>query len=132
MGTTNEIGYRTHKERWRANIHANYINHADFQLPSGDFIKNSRFSSTNFKASVGYRHKNYQLNIRDQLSYRRLGIPGHSHNENPETLDFISSDRERKGTLPAQFKFDNFLLIENTIFFNRSNLLVELETQIVI
>jgi hypothetical protein len=34
MGTTNEIGYRTHKERWRANIHANYINHADFQLPA--------------------------------------------------------------------------------------------------
>src|SRR5690554_1371960 len=125
MGTTNEVGYRVHKERWRANIHANYINHADFQLPSGEFIKNSRFWSTNFKSSLGYRHKNYQLNIRYQLSYRRLGIPGHSHNENPEAVDFITPYRSRKGTLPAQFNFDNFILIENTIFFNRSNLLVE-------
>jgi len=125
MGTTNEVGYRTHKGRWRANVHANYINHADFQLPNGDFIKNSRYWSTNFKTSLGYRHKNYQLNIRYQLSYRRLGIPGHSHNENPEVLDFISSERKRKGTLPAQYNFDNFLLIENTIFFNRSNLLLE-------
>jgi len=126
MGTTNEIGYRTHKGKWRANIHANYINHADFQLPDGNFIKNSRFWSTNFKSSIGYRHKNFQLNIRYQLSHRRLGIPGHSHNAQPDVLDFISNKRQRKGTLPAQYNFDHFLLIENTIFFNRSNLLLEI------
>ncbi|HZH86942.1 MAG TPA: TonB-dependent receptor [Brumimicrobium sp.] len=126
MGTTNEVGFRTHKGRWRANFHGNYVNHADFQLPNGSFIDNSRFWSTNFKSSIGYRHKNYQLNIRYQLSYRRLGIPGHSHNENPETIDFITTERERKGTLPAQYNFDNFILIENTIYFNRSNILLEL------
>jgi len=126
MGTTNEAGFRIHKGKWRANVHANYINHADFQLPDGEFIKNSRFWGTNFKTSLGYRHKNYQLNIRYQLSYLRLGIPGHSHNENPETIDFITSDRKREGTLPAQFNLNNFLLIENTIFFNKSNLLIEL------
>ncbi len=126
MGTSNEAGFRIHKGKWRANIHANYINHADFQLPDGQFIKNSRFWGTNFKTSLGYRHKNYQLNIRYQMSHSRLGIPGHSHNENPEALDFISTQRERKGTLPAQYNLNNFLLIENTIFFSRSSLLVEL------
>lgn len=126
MGTTNEVGFRTHKGKWRANIHANYVNHADFQLPDGNFIKNSRFWGTNFKSSLGYRHKNYQLNIRYQLSYLRLGIPGHSHNENPEAIDFIANTRQRKGTLPAQYNFNNFVLIENTIFFNRSSLLVEI------
>lgn len=126
LGTTNEAGFRIHKGKWRANVHANYVNHADFQLPNGDFIKNSRFWGTNFKTSLGYRHKNYQLNIRNQLSYLRLGIPGHSHNENPEAIDFIAGNRQRKGTLPAQYNLNNFLLIENTIFFNRSNLLIEL------
>lgn len=126
MGITSEMGFRTHKGKWRANIHANYVNHADFQLPSGGFIQNSRFWATNLKTSLGYRHKNYQLNIRYQLSYRRLGIPGHSHNEQPTPQDFISNKRARKGTLPAQYNFDNFLLIENTIFFHRSNLLVQL------
>ncbi|PWH85694.1 TonB-dependent receptor [Brumimicrobium oceani] len=126
LGTTNEVGFRIHKGKWRANVHANYINHADFQLPDAQFIKNSRFWGSNFKTSLGYRHKNYQLNIRYQLSYLRLGIPGHSHNANPEAIDFISNVRKREGTLPAQYNFNNFLLIENTIFFNRSNLLIEL------
>ncbi|WP_159038353.1 TonB-dependent receptor [Brumimicrobium mesophilum] len=126
MGTTNELGFRIHKGKWRANIHANYENHADFQLPGGNFIKNSRFWGTNFKTSLGFRNKNYQLNIRYQLGYKRLGIPGHSHNENPQAIDFISNDRKREGTLPAQFNFNNFLLIENTIFFNRSSLLIQL------
>jgi len=126
LGTTNEVGYRTHKGNWRANVYANYINHADFKLPNGKFIKNSRYWSTNFKSNIGYRYKNYQLNINYQLSYRRLGIPGHSHNSNPVPEDFVSSERKRKGTLPAQYNFDNFLLIENTFFFNRSNLLIQL------
>lgn len=126
LGTANEIGYRTHKGKWKANVYANYINHADFQLPSGGFIKNSRYWSTNFKGNVGYRHKNYQLNVNYQFSYRRLGIPGHSHNENPIPEDFLSEERKRKGTLPAQYNLDNFLLIENTFFFTRSNLLIQL------
>src|SRR5690554_2167108 len=126
LGSTNEIGFRSHKGKWRANVYANYVNHADFQLPDGNFIKNSRFWSTNFKSSLGYRNKNYQLNIRYQFSYSRLGIPGHSHNENPSALDFISDSRKRKSTLPAQYTLNNYLLIENKLFFKRSNLLVEL------
>ncbi|RFC55621.1 TonB-dependent receptor [Brumimicrobium aurantiacum] len=126
MGTKNEVGFRVHKDNWRANVYANYLNHADFQLPDGGFIKNSRFWGTNFKTSLGYRKNNYQLNIRYQMSYLRLGIPGHSHNENPQAIDFISNERVRAISLPVQYNFNNFLLVENTLFFNRSKLLVSL------
>lgn len=126
LGTTNEIGYKMNKGKWRANFFGNYVNHADFQLPNGDFIQNSRFWSTNFKANIGYRNKNYLLNIRYQTTYNRLGIPGHSHNENPVPSDFIRSERGREGTLPAQFIFNNYLLVENKVFFKRSDLLIQL------
>jgi len=126
MGTTNEVGYKINKGKWRANFFGNYVNHADFQLPEGDFIKNSRFWGTNFKANIGYRNKNYLLNIRYQGTYNRLGLPGHSHSDNPTSSDFIRSERGREGTLPAQFIFNNYLLVENKVFFKRSDLLIQL------
>ncbi|MDX1651212.1 MAG: TonB-dependent receptor [Brumimicrobium sp.] len=126
MGTTNEIGIKLNKGKWRANFFANYVNHADFQLPDGHYIQNSRYWGTNFKTSIGYRYKNYVMNIRYQGSFNRLGIPGHSHEEIPEPEDFIRSEREREGTLPAQLIWNNFLLFENKLFFKRSDLLLQL------
>jgi iron complex outermembrane receptor protein len=126
MGTISEVGAKMNNGKIKLNLHANFINHGDFQLPDGQFIQNSRFWGTNFKANMGYRKNNYVLNIRYQMAYNRTGIPGHSHNENPSSLDFIAVDRGRQGTLPAQFNFNNYLLIENQFFFNRSNLLIQL------
>ncbi|WP_165779175.1 TonB-dependent receptor [Brumimicrobium salinarum] len=126
LGTTSELGYRVHKGKWRANIYANYINHSDFQLPTGDFIKNSRFWGTHLKSNIGYRHNNYQLNIRYQFGFRRIGIPGHTHKENPSSIDFISKERSRNGIIPAQYNMDHFLSIEQTLFLKRSKLMFEL------
>lgn len=126
LGTTNEVGVRMNNGKMKLNMHANFINHADFQLPNGQFIQNSRYWGTNFKANAGFRKKNYVLNIRYQMMYNRIGIPGHSHNENPTATDFISDERGRQGTLPAQFIFNNYLLIDNKFFFDHSELIIQL------
>lgn len=126
LGTTNEIGVRMNNGKVKLNLHANYVNHADFQLPNGQFIQNSRYWGSNFKANAGFRKNNYVLNIRYQMMYNRVGIPGHSHNENPTSFDFITNERWREGTLPAQFLFNNYLLIDNKFFFERSQLIVQL------
>lgn len=126
LGTTNEVGARINTGKMKLNLHANYMNQADFQLPDGQFIQNSRFWGTNFKANAGFRKNNYVLNIRYQMMYNRVGIPGHSHNENPQSIDFIRDQRGRQGTLPAQFIINNFLLIDNKFFFDRSQLTIQL------
>ena len=126
MGTITEAGAKMNNGKIKLNLHANFINHADFKLPDGQFIQNSRFWGTNFKANMGFRKNNYVLNIRYQMAYNRTGIPGHSHNVNPSSVDFLSNERGREGTLPAQFNFNNYLLIENQFFFDRSNLLIQL------
>lgn len=126
LGTTNEAGVRMNNGNMKLNLHANFVNHADFQLTNGRFIKNSRYWGTNFKVNAGFRKENYALNIRYQMMYNRVGIPGHSHNENPSSIDFIRNERGRKGTLPAQFNFNNYLLIDNKFFFDRSQLIVQL------
>lgn len=126
LGTTNEVGVRFNNGKLKLNLHANYVNHADFQLPGGDYIKNSRYWGTNFKANAGFRKNNYVLNIRYQMMYNRVGIPGHSHNESPTSIDFTSGERGRIGTLPAQFLFNNYVLIDNKFFFDRSELIIQL------
>ena len=126
MGTTTEVGYRINKGKLKFNLFANYINHADFQLASGRFIQNSRFWGTNVKMSLGYRKGNYVFNLRYHTAYNRLGIPGHTHNDNATTEDFLRDARSRRATLPAQLIFNNFLLAENKWFLKRAELLFQL------
>ena len=81
MGTTNEFGYKINKGKLKFNLFANYINHADFQLPSGRYIQNSRFWGANVKMALGYRKGNYVFNVNLPkkgsysylLSYNRMG-----------------------------------------------------------
>ena len=126
MGTTTEFGYKVNKGKLKFNLFANYINHADFQLPSGRYIQNSRFWGSNIKMALGYRKGNYVFNLRYHTAFNRLGIPGHTHNENATTEDFLRDVRGRRNTLPAQLIYNNFLLAENKWFFKRSELLVQL------
>ena len=126
LGTTNEFGYKINKGKLKFNLFANYINHADFQLPSGRFIQNSRFWGTNVKMSLGYRKGNYVFNLRYHTAFNRLGIPGHTHKEDATTEDFLRDYRGRKATLPAQLIYNNFLLAENKWYFKRSELLFQL------
>jgi len=126
MGTTNEFGYKINKGKFKFNLFANYINHADFQLSSGRFIQNSRFWGANVKMSLGYRKGNYVFNLRYHTAYNRIGIPGHTHDEDATTEDFLRDMRGRRATLPAQLIFNNFLIAENKWFFKRSELLIQL------
>lgn len=126
MGTTTEVGYKINKGKLKFNVFANYINHSDFQLASGRFIQNSRFWGANVKLSLGYRKGNYVFNLRYHTAYNRLGIPGHTHQEDATTEDFLRDVRSRRATLPAQLIFNNFLLAENKWFFKRAELLFQL------
>ena len=126
MGTTNEFGYKINKGKLKFNLFANYINHADFQLPSGRYIQNSRFWGANVKMALGYRKGNYVFNLRYHTAFNRLGIPGHTHEEDATTEDFLRDVRGRRNTLPAQLIHNNFILAENKWFFKRSELLVQL------
>jgi iron complex outermembrane receptor protein len=126
LGTTNELGYKINKGKWRANFFGNYVNHADFQLSNGDFIENSRFWGTNFKGNIGYRNKNYLLNIRYHGMYNKLGLPGHTHSENPLPSDFINENRVRAISSVAMYVFNNYLSVENKLFFKRSDLIIQI------
>lgn len=126
LGSINEVGYQTNNGKVKINLFGNYISHADFKLPDGNFIENSRFWSTNLKGAIGFRKGNYILNIRYHGSYSRLGIPGHADDTDIDSNQFISTRRGLRAPLfPTQYILNNFLTTEHKLLFDHSDIMVQ-------
>jgi iron complex outermembrane receptor protein len=75
------------------------------------------------KTAVGYRHKNYVLNVRYHGTISGIGLPGHTHEAVPDPETFLSNRQGfRSLALPFQRIENHFLQIENKLFFERSDL----------
>jgi iron complex outermembrane recepter protein len=121
--TVNELGYQTNNGKWKFNVFGNYLSYKDFQLPDGRYLANSRFWGTNLKSSLGFRHNNYVFNLRYHGTFSKIGLPGHTHDVDPDPETFLSNRRGfRPLTLPFQMIQNHFLQLENKLFFKRSDL----------
>lgn len=121
-GSTNFITAKINKNNLRFNIHGNYTNHADFQLPNGNYAKLSNYSETNVKTSFGYNYKNWVLNIRYNYLKNFYGLPGHTHDTIFTKETFQSSNFVRNTRVPAQHINNHYSLVENTFYFKKSDL----------
>jgi len=79
LGTTNQIWLKKSANKIRFNIAGSFSNHADFQIPDGRYIANSRFTENIIKTAFGWNRKNSVLNIRYTYNSTNVGIPGHTH-----------------------------------------------------
>lgn len=121
--TNNAIGFQTNTGKLKLNIFGNYMSNTDFQLPDGRYLENSRFWAGNIKSALGYRHKNYVLNVRYHGTISQIGLPGHNHEILPDPENFISNRRGlRSPILPRQHLQNHFIQLENKLLFKRSDL----------
>ena len=119
---SNTLGARTQlvmkdsfrKFRWLFGV--NYANHADFQLPSGKFAKNSRFNDLAAKASVSFTGNRSLFGLRYTVSHAISGIPGHTHDTLATPSTFQVDERARNYELPVQF-FQIHLLQASANFY---------------
>jgi iron complex outermembrane receptor protein len=121
-GFSNTLGGRAqliykesyHKFRWF--FASTYANHADFQLPSGKFAKNSRFNELGAKVNMSYTGKRSLYSLRYTVSHSVVGIPGHTHDSIATPMTFQVAERARTYELPAQF-FQNHLIQATANFY---------------
>jgi len=126
MRSNNQIVAKWAKNNFRMNTYAEYGSAADYRLPEGKYLFNSRFSNLAFKTALGYSKNKWLMNMRYQYNYNMSGIPAHSHDAEP-TLDQLSStSQNRYPTRPTQFVTNHLLLFQNTFFINSSTLKVDL------
>jgi iron complex outermembrane receptor protein len=116
LGTINKLSFKRSSDKSRFSVFASYGNHADYQLPSGRFAENSRFSDYNLKMSFGMNTSRWGLQVKYTLACSSIGIPGHTHDSIINFSEFQSLERGREITIPVQEFVNNMLSIENKFF----------------
>lgn len=122
LGTSNELGFKFAKQKIKVNAFVGYDNFADYGVPSGNQILNSRFKQTSGKLAVGYNYKNWVTNLRYNFYHGRIGLPGHTHDAVPEPSSFQTTNQNRKNNIPAQVIQNHFIALENKLFLGKNQL----------
>ncbi len=116
MGTVNRMVYKRSTDKFRWTAAASFVDHADFMVPGGKYVKNSRFFEGVGKTSLAWNGNSSVHHIRASINRVRTGIPGHTHDTlfTPET--FLGNESVRTYTIPAQFQTNYILSSENKWF----------------
>ncbi|MCB9197390.1 MAG: TonB-dependent receptor [Flavobacteriales bacterium] len=122
---SNNVGFKLSGNKLKINLFGTQTNAGDFTIPTGEFVKNSRYQQQDIKTSLGYHQKNWIITARYNYVHYRTGIPGHTHDSVFNRQDFLSESFSRAKNVPAQVVFSHFSLIENAFYFKRSVLKIK-------
>ena len=123
LSINNIASLKLSTKKIRFNVYAGYKSAAEYQIPNGDYIKNSSFNGKSLKASLGYNKKNWIFNLRYNHNSNEIGLPGHTHSLYPSPEDFQIETQHRERILPLQQISDHYLSIENKLIFNNQSIL---------
>ncbi|MFD2892036.1 TonB-dependent receptor domain-containing protein [Flavobacterium chuncheonense] len=112
QGTNTSLGYKFSPNNWKFLIRANYNSQADYKIPDGDRIINTRSIEKDIKTGIGYSSSTFSTDIRYNYNNLNLGLP----EEEITNLGF------RTPLYPNQ-KIDNHIVSWNQkIFFKNSKI----------
>ena len=134
LASFNKISYKKSKDNLRFAVYGGYFSRANYAIGNSeflntsnkDFVTNSKNSGGSFKTAIGYNKNNWITNFRYQLLYFQNGLPGHTHDSNPELSSFLSSNQSRSYTIPAQKIFNHLAQWENKFYFKNDELVAQL------
>lgn len=126
LGTSNQAGIQFSKNAIHLNIYGGYDNHADFGIPNGNQILNSRFSQSSAKVAFGFNKNKWVFNLRYNFYNGRIGLPGHTHDTLIDPLSFQTVNQNRGENVPQQKVQNHFVSIENKFFFKNQELFLTL------
>jgi iron complex outermembrane receptor protein len=126
MRFNNQIISKWAKDNFRMNTYAEYGTAADYRMPNGDFLFNSRFNNLALKTAIGYSSSNWLFNLRYQFNQNIVGIPAHSHDAEPTLEQLTSSSQDRYETRPTQIVNNHLVSLQNSFFINNNIFKVDL------
>jgi iron complex outermembrane receptor protein len=114
-GTQNTLSYKASKGMFRLQAAGLYGDFADYRLPNGSFLNNSRYKQYGAKASVGASKGSWVGHLRHTYAQGQNGIIGEVEGEKPgEVLQLTS--QERNIVAPFQEFKNHILSFENKLF----------------
>ncbi|KGO90388.1 TonB-dependent receptor [Flavobacterium suncheonense] len=115
-GSNSSFGIKTSSEHWKFLTRASYATHADYKIPTGDRITNTRFIEKDYKIGIGYSDVHYQTEFRYNYNHLNIGLPEED----------LENSHSRTPLYPKQ-DIDNHLLSwHQKYFFKNSKLEADL------
>ena len=112
QGINTSVTFKNSVDKFKFLVQNNYASHADYKLPNGERVLNTRFIENDFKLGTSYVTSRYIADFRYNFNDLNLGLP----EENLENIGF------RTPLFPSQ-KIENHLLSFNQkLYFKNSKL----------
>ena len=108
------FGLKINKGKFSFNVFGGMNTAADYSLPNGENVYNSRFEDKNMKFSLGYLNKNWISNLRYSYFESSYGMVG-KHST-------YTTSKIRKIDVPFVNLTNNSLSLDNTLFLGESKL----------
>lgn len=118
----NQFTAKTASNKMRLSVGAGFNSAADYQLPSGDFVKTSFYQDRYARLHINWGQKRSFNTIRYSFQKSFIGIPGHSHDSIVDQEDLISSTQRRDFRTPRQENTTHVTTYENNTYFKKSSL----------
>jgi iron complex outermembrane receptor protein len=112
-GSNSSLGFKVSSENLKFLARGSYNSHADYKIPDGNRVTNTRYNETDFKTALGYSNSKFTSTLRYNFNKLDLGIPENGIAEQTSI---------KKTTFPKQAVFANILSLNNTVFFKNSKL----------
>jgi len=116
LGSNSSLGFKTSTNNWKLLVRGTYNSQADYKIPSGDRVTNTRFNETDFKTGIGYQNPKVSSVLRYNFNKLDLGIPEEG---------VLEQTTSKKTTYPKQAVNNHLLSLNNIFFFRNSKLAVD-------
>ena len=116
QGTNTSFGYKSSPGNWKFLIRGNYNSQADYKIPDGTTIINTRSIEKDLKYGIGYSNSHFSTDFRYNYNNLNLGLP----EEDIENSDF------RNPLFPKQDIDNHILSINQKVYFKNSRLEADL------
>ena len=113
LGSSTSLGLKTSTENWKFLARGSFNTHADYQIPDGDRVTNTRYNESDFKTGIGYSSSKFSSVLRYNFNKLDLGIPE----------DGLGEQSTSHSTLYPKQAVDNHILsLHNNFYFKNSKL----------
>jgi iron complex outermembrane receptor protein len=112
-GFNSSVGYKLSGEDLRFSARLSNNKHADYKIPDGNRVTNTRYNELDFKTGLGYSNAFFSTVFRYNFNRLDLGIPEEG---------IAEQSTSKKPDFPKQGVFSQVFSLNNSIYFKNSKL----------
>tara|TARA_R110002073_G_scaffold8207_1_gene45646 strand:+ start:86133 stop:88376 length:2244 start_codon:yes stop_codon:yes gene_type:complete len=116
LGSNTSLGLKTSSENWKFLARGTFATHADYKIPTGERVTNSRFNERDFKAGIGFNKNSFSSELRYNFNRSELGL----------TEGISTQSNSKSVSEPYQLIDNHILSLHNHIYFGGSKLDIDL------